>query len=298
METPQNYDKQATLAIIRDWKLAMRAQSLSDRTITERIRVATQFFDYHQITPHDTDADLVLVWMAKLPSQTTRWAYFSTLRALFIWMEHTGRRVPNPLMGVPIPKRPKYRPRPLALEHIEFVLSQKLRQKTRCMILLAFNCGLRVSEIAKVRGQDYDRTARTLTVEGKGGQLAVIPVNDALASFFDDMPRSGYWFPSPNGGHIRSRSVGDRIVHTFRRYGITMTSHQLRHSFGTELLRAGVDIRITQELMRHESIQTTALYTKVSDKQQRDGTNLLPVFSASPTSASTASGAGNAGIDL
>ncbi|MEW6898709.1 tyrosine-type recombinase/integrase [Trueperella pyogenes] len=293
MKTLQNYDRQITLTIIRDWKLAMRARSLSDRTIAERTRVAAQFFDCHQITPYDTDADLVLAWMAQLPSQTTRWSYFSSLRSLFIWMEHTGRLMPNPLMGIPIPKRPKYRPRPLALEHIEFVLSQKLRKKTRCMILLAFNCGLRVSEIAKVRGQDYDRTARTLTVEGKGGRLAVIPVNDALASFFDDMPRSGYWFPSHIGGHIRSRSVGDRIVYTFRRYGITMTSHQLRHSFGTELLRAGVDIRVTQELMRHESIQTTALYTKVSDDQQREGTNLLPVFSTSSLAASTAGTAGS-----
>lgn len=263
-----------------EWRMNMRAQSLADRTINERIRVTRQFVAFTDTAPLDIDAEQILQWLSTLPSANTRWSYYTSLKAFFKWLEISEKRCSNPFLRIRAPKRPKYKPRPVALEHIEFILSQNLHRRTRCMIMLAFNCGLRVSEIAKVRGQDYDPLTGGLTVEGKGGKIALVPVNKQLQPFFNTMPRRGYWFPSYShpGQHVRSRSVGDTIVHVFARYGITITAHQLRHSFGTELLRASVDIRVVQELMRHESIQTTALYTRVVQDQKQEGTDMLPVF--------------------
>lgn len=270
----------------------MYAQALSIRTVSERIRVATRICETVGRTPLTITTDDIVAWLSHLPSAETKWSYFTHLRALFLWLEISGRRPNNPLFGMHAPKRPKYRPRPIAVEHIETVLASHLRKKTRCMIHLAFNCGLRVSEIAKVRGQDFDLAAKQFTVEGKGGKLALLPINDGLIPLFATMPRTGYWFPAANGGHIKPASVSDTIQRAFRRNGINMTSHQLRHSYGTELLRHGADLRVVQELLRHESIQTTALYTRVAQDQEATATNLLPVFTAgNASSASPASAA-------
>ena len=286
-----------TRRLLSNWDLAMRAQSLSTLTIAERIRVSLRLCEYFDSSPLLISTGEIVEWVALLPSPVTRWTYFTHLKALFHWLEVSRQRSENPMFAISAPKRPRYMPRPIPLEAIEDVLSKPLYRKTRVMILLAFNCGLRVGEIALVCGQQFDPVAKQLEVFGKGSKVSTIPVHDDLIDVFSTMPQRGYWFPSYNGGHIRSRSVGDTIVRTFRRYGYTMTSHQLRHSYGTELLGAGVDIRIVQELMRHESIQTTALYTRVLNTQQTQATNLLPVFTQTKASHSgVASDAGSVGI--
>lgn len=285
-----------TRRLLSNWEIVMRAQSLSPLTILERMRVSLRICEYFESTPLLITTSQIVEWIAGLPSSVTRWTYFTHLKALFHWLEISRQRSENPLLGLSAPRRPRYSPRPIPLSVIEDVLSKALYRKTRAMILLAFNCGLRVSEIAIVSGQQFDPDGKCLEVHGKGGKISTIPVHDDLIPFFKQMPRRGYWFPSPNGGHVKSRSVGDTIVRTFRRYGYTMTSHQLRHSFGTELLGAGVDIRVVQELMRHESIQTTALYTRVLNSQQAEATNLLPVFTQTdPGNAGVASSASNTG---
>lgn len=274
----------------------MRAQSLSERTITERARVVAAICRDVETTPEQINADQIAKWVSGLPSSVTKWCYFTHLRALFRWMEISGRRSDNPLLGMVAPKRPKYRPRPIPIEYISAVLELPLRKNTRCQILLAFNCGLRISEIAKIQGQDVDLLTRQMTVEGKGGQIAIIPIHDDLIPIFATMPRHGYWFPAPTGGHIEPKSVGQTIKRAFERIGVNIRAHQLRHSYGTELLRHGADIRVVQELLRHESIQTTALYTRVSQDQEATATNLLPVFTMNTTSnADNASIAGPAG---
>ncbi|MEW6872245.1 tyrosine-type recombinase/integrase [Trueperella pyogenes] len=277
--SPMEKNSSLTKSVMREWTLVMRAQSLSELTIKERVRVAEKFCNDYDRTPYSVTESDVIDWLASLPSADTRWTYFTHLKALYQWLTITRRIDESPLLALRTPKRPKHHPRPVPMEHIEFVLSQPLRRKTRCMILLAFNVGLRVSEIARIRGQDYDRASGQLTVLGKGNQLAVVPINTQLRPFFESMPEYGWWFTAHGGqGHVKSRSVGDTISHTFRRYGIRMTAHQLRHSCGTQLLGHGVDIRVAQELLRHQSIQTTALYTQVVNEQQQAGADMLPVF--------------------
>ncbi|MFY9262589.1 MAG: tyrosine-type recombinase/integrase [Arcanobacterium sp.] len=284
-----------TREILANWEVVMRAQSLSHKTMSERIRVATRLCDSFETTPLLITTQEIVEWIARLATATTRWAYFTHLKALFRWLEITHQRMENPLLRFPSPRRPRYEPRPIPLSVIQDVLSQPLYKKTRVKILLAFNCGLRVSEIARMRGQDFDPINRQLQVLGKGGKVSVLPVHEELIEIFSSMPERGFWFPSPKGGHISPTAVGQSITNTFKRYGYRITAHQLRHSFATALLEADVDIRVTQELMRHESIQTTALYTRVLRKKQDQATNLLPVFTQPDSNADVASNASNAG---
>lgn len=81
----------------------------------------------------------------------------------------------------------------------------------------------------------------------------------------------GYWFPSRDRtGHVRPNSVSRTISQTFRRAGHDVTAHQLRHWFGTHALRVAKDVRVAQELLRHASLQSTQMYTKVSDQRKAE----------------------------
>lgn len=256
----------------------MRAQSLSPRTIDERVRVVKAICTAVRAEADQITADQILTWLAAKPSAITRWCYFTNLRAFFSWLLLTGQRDTNPTLVIASPKRPKYQPRPVPFIHIEKVLSQPLRSRTRKMILLAAFAGLRVSEIARIRGSDYDPATGILTVLGKGGQLKAIPLHAELQAEFISMPRRGWWFPSPyRDGPIYGQSVGYTIQRAFRQQGIVIQAHQLRHSFGTSLIEKGVNLRVAQELMRHENITSTALYTQITVDQKQTAVNQLDI---------------------
>ncbi len=253
------------------------AQSLSRRTIDERIRVIRAISAATACEPEKLTPDQITEWLATKPAAITRWSYFTTLRAFFHWLTLSGRASDDPTAYMAAPKRPKYSPRPVPWAHIEKVLAGPLSERVRVMILLAAFAGLRVSEIAGLHGSMYDPATGALTVMGKGGQTKVVPLNSAVQAAVVDMPRRAWWFPSPSrpGAPMTGEAVGAAIRRAFAKHGVRMTAHQLRHSFGTALVERGVNLRVVQELMRHESIASTALYTRVSTDQQQAAVDLL-----------------------
>jgi site-specific recombinase XerD len=160
------------------------------------------------------------------------------------------------------------KPRPFTIDEMTDMLGSGAYHRTRVMILLGYLHGLRAHEIAKVHASDFDVEAGILTVVGKGGVERELPIHPALGLEIPKMPANGYWFPARAGreGHIHWKSVSDLMTKAKRRAGITekrKTGHSLRHAFGTQLVRAGADLRTTQELMGHASLATTQIYVEV-----------------------------------
>lgn len=250
----------------------MRAQSLSERTIEERISVAGRLTSSVGRQLSELRAEDIAGWLARLDvSASTRATYHGHLRAAFTWARSVGLVEASPMDAVPKSRRPRSVPRPIESSQLDALMSACNRRQTRMKVLLALFAGLRVHEIAKIRGEDVSRDAGTLYVDGKGGVRAMIPLHERIASAMltDRFPTRGYWFPSKNGGHVHRESVSQVVGRTMRRAGINGTAHQLRHWYGTALLDAGTDVRVVQELMRHQSIQSTTIYTRVSDVQRR-----------------------------
>lgn len=270
-------DEDAPTLLIEAWEASMQGQGLSKRTITERVRVINQVTAATGTDPAVLTPQAISTWLATLPSAATKNAYFTVLRSWSKWLVQSDHRVDDPTTRVPKPRTPAGHPRPVTDTQLDAVLALPLRQDTRTKIILAAWAGMRVHEIAKIRGEDISPVAETITITGKGGRTDTLPAHQLILQQAAHYPRRGLWFPSPSNPAVpvQAKTVSRVISQAFDRADAPATAHQLRHYFATSLLRAGTDSRVVQSLMRHESLATTGRYLAVDADQQRTALSAL-----------------------
>lgn len=269
--------------LLQEWMLWQLAARLSEVTVTERLRVVAQFSVESPNGAWMASPIDIIKWQAKHSewSASTAATYHSYLRAWYSWLCVMDYRGDNPMIKVAAPKYPERVPRPVSDDDLLRLLTTSMHHRTRVMVLLAALAGLRVSEIARVRGEDLDLKTPRIYVLGKGQKQAWLPLHPLLVEAALNMPRRGWWFPANSrrpGDHVHSKSVSDIIGQAMRRAGARGTPHSLRHWTGTTLLDDGADMRTVQELLRHKQLNTTAIYTKVPDERRHDAVNRLDPF--------------------
>lgn len=223
-------------------------------------------FRYCGTTPRTLSAFDILVYTGRPElSPVSRWSYHTTIRAFCAWMVKVSVRPDNPSAATPQPKRPRAKPRPLPFGAVREIHEAANRERTRAYIELAVLAGMRIHEIAKMRGEDVDLERDALTIAGKGGAVEIIPLSPELRALALRMPRVGYWFPAYTvEGCVGRKAVYAAIKGAMKRAGHpTAKPHQLRHSYATELLGNGANTRTVQGLMRHADVSTTERYTDV-----------------------------------
>lgn len=266
------------------WVTEMTGAGCSERTIREWVQIVTRAARYTGREPEEMASTEISAWLASLrgrdggPARAgTKAAYVVALRAWHLWLVRHNVRPDNPMDKLARIRVPRREPRPSTERDLERLLQSRMRARTRVMIHLAVYQGLRVHEVAKVRGEDFDLANGRMRVVGKGGVEAEIALHDVVARDAEVMPERGWWFPSTKGtGPVRRDSVSTVISHAMRRAGVRGTAHRLRHWYGTTLVETGTDVRVAQTLMRHGNLATTALYVKVNAHQQRDAVDRLP----------------------
>lgn len=252
--------------LIADYATWLRSWGASPKTVEARTVVARSRLKEWGIPGFTVEN--VQTWLARPDlSRWSRSTYHAHMKDLCAWLVATGHLSDNPMQDVRTPKRPSSLPRPLSEPEVARVLSVATGNR-RTWIMLALLAGLRAHEIAKIRGEDV--TADGIYVEGKGGVRATIPTHEDLWAIAQDYPRTGHWFPGRGDRpHINAQSVSLGVGDLFRTLGITGSIHRCRHVYGTRLLRAGVNIRTVQQLMRHADLSTTATYTAVDEDELR-----------------------------
>lgn len=256
-----------------------RGKGLASTTVRNRasiIRTFARRVDPMDATIRDLRAHLGRDGISAGTRRTERGA----LLAFFTFLCEDGYREDNPALRLPIARAPKGEPRPFTAQQIDAMLSSGAYKRTRAMILLGYYQGFRVSSIAAVAGTDIDLLSGTIRTIGKGHKARTLPLHPVIRDLAATMP-TGWWFPARHDGdgHISGHAVTDLITRAKKRAGITdprLTPHSLRHGFGTDLVEEGVDIRVVQELMMHESLSTTQIYTRVSERRKREGIESLP----------------------
>lgn len=264
---------------LRLWRRSMAAQGMSDRTITERLRIMAQLANELGVSTASLTGDAVEDWMShKRIANSSRATYLGAVRAYSAWARDRHLCDEDLTALIPSPRVPRGKPRPLSTEQVALALQTARRRKMRAMVMLAAFEGLRVSEIAAMRGDDIDWTARTLTTIGKGAKPRDLPLHPDLALHALSMPGSGWWFPSPKAGtgHVAGRSVSDVVSRHLHAHGIHGSAHQLRHWFATTLVQSDTNLLVVQGLMGHESPATTAIYVEVDMASARGAIDRLP----------------------
>jgi len=166
-------------------------------------------------------------------------------------------------------------------------LEDEVGLRDRAIIELLFSSGLRVSELVNLNRDHINTKRREFMVRGKGqkdrpifiGEAAAVRVNDYLATRIDNLPplflsysRNNTVTNSGDYRRLTARSIQRIITKYARLAGITkhVSPHTMRHSFATDLLMNGADIRSVQSMLGHSNISTTQVYTHVTDEHLRE----------------------------
>jgi integrase/recombinase XerD len=253
---------------IEEWRDFMTATGASPATI--RVRVQTLgtlvrrsgYSSPVQLTRRD-----VLRFLSRDLRPWSRHTYFRCITAWDTWAREFGYISDSIVRGIPAPRKPAPVARPLTDEEVRALLAAPLAQRARTYILLALYEGLRVHEIAKLRGEHLDRTAGWLTVHGKGNVVAHVPIHDEIRRLATTYPKTGYWFCSNLDPQrpVDPLSVSATIKSAMLSVGINATAHRLRDTAATRLQRETHDLRLTQAFLRHASVATTQKYVAISD---------------------------------
>lgn len=265
--------------MIELWQEWMRAAGQAETTVQTRRR-AMQALMRHSRSDDvaHLDAEHLARWLASCRTGWTRTTYWGAAHSYYTWLVGEGLRADDPMVHIPRPKPPRGLPRPVSDAVVERMLADPTGGRCLEYTTLAVLAGLRCFEIAKVHGADVDRAGGVLYVLGKGGSEAFLPLHPRIAMLARGKPADDYWFPSGGPfGHVRATSVSATLKRGLAAAGAPhAVPHQLRHSYGTAVLRASRDLRVAQELLRHRSAASTQVYTEVSAADKVQAIRHLP----------------------
>lgn len=204
----------------------------------------------------------------------------AAVRSFFRWLLNAKVLATNPAEALPGPKLPRELPRVLSEREMKEFLEGIAPARDRALFELLYSSGMRVSEITGLDLLDVPAGARHVKVRGKGNRERLCPVGSVASSYLDRYrterggrpgARREPFFINHRGGRLTVRGVR----YLLDRYLLTMgwarrfSPHALRHSFATHLLNNGADLRTVQELLGHQNIATTQVYTQTSLEKLR-----------------------------
>ena len=159
-------------------------------------------------------------------------------------------------------------------------------QRSTLIIELLYATGLRVSELVNIKLKDINKSDKTIKVLGKGSKERIVIYNNHTASIMDKYLNDGYnEFNKNNSGYLILNKNGDKLSERYVRVildrlvreaglNVKVSPHTIRHTFATDMLEEGADLMTVKELLGHESLNTTSIYTHVTNQQIRNTYNM------------------------
>lgn len=212
----------------------------------------------------------------------------SSIRSFHKFLHLEGIVKENVTTSISTPKKDKKLPTVLSIEEVMKILSLlnddgPYNARNHAMIEVMYACGLRVSELVNLKISELHLTSKMISTTGKGTKERLIPINDYASKvlknyIIEHRPKlvkkggSNFVFLNNHGEPISRQSFFILIKKLCAEAGIEkeISPHTLRHSFATHLLEAGTDLRLIQEMLGHEDISTTQIYTHLSKQKIKD----------------------------
>jgi integrase len=224
-------------------------------------------------------------------SPATRNRHMAELRSMFNRCREWGLIYDNPCDGIRRLRETGNRTRFLSVQEITKLL-KKCEASIRPVIVTALHTGMRRSELLKLQWSDVDLSNRVITVqESKSGKKRAIPIDDTLFKTLQVLPsrfKKGWVFPSPRNASQRCYDFKSRAERAFEAAGFTdVTLHTLRHTFASQLVMAGTDIKTVQELLGHSSLAMTQRYSHLAPDHRTRAIKILDTALKSGTKSDT-----------
>ncbi len=210
----------------------------------------------------------------------------ATLRSFYKFLVRRGYLQDNPVASIRTPKQEKRLPKCLDVAQIEKLMSNcdtttLLGARDRAMLETLYSTGMRVSELVALNIEDIDLTQSVVRVRGKGKKQRVVPLGPGAVKaiiHYLDMRRNAFanqphdpqaLFVNKHGQRLSTRSVRRKLDKYLLAAGLdlSVSPHTLRHSFATHMLQRGADLRSVQELLGHQSLSTTQIYTHLTGQK-------------------------------
>lgn len=217
---------------------------------------------------------------AAILSKRSQARVLSSLRSFFDWLVLENERPDNPCDRIDAPKLGKYLPEVLSVEEVLSILDSVDTgtwngMRDRAILEIMYGCGLRVSEVCNLLISNVFDKERFVRVTGKGDKERIVPVAEpaleAFRSYLDVRPETApgyddFAFINRFGKPLSRVAVFSMVKRQALFAGINkeISPHTFRHSFATHLIENGADLRVVQEMLGHESVLTTEIYTHIN----------------------------------
>jgi len=256
---------------------------MSPNTVSSYLSDVRFFFGVCTSSPEEVNPEDILDFLSSRTddlSKRSQARFLSALRSFFDWTVLEGVRSDNPCDRVEGPKLGRYLPEVLSVEEVDAIMESVDMGKwngirDRAILEVLYGCGLRVSECCALKISNVYAKEGFVRIFGKGSKERLVPIGgaalEAVAAYMDVRPVPAgpefddILFLNSQGGGLSRVTVFNMVKRQAALAGVRkeISPHTFRHSFATHLIENGADLRAVQEMLGHESILTTELYTHI-----------------------------------
>ena len=260
-------------------------RAYSDNTVGAYMNDLNKYEEFlkKDILESDTeDLERYLKYIKNLESTTVAHK-ITSIKSYFNYNIKRGIVSVNPADNVSRPKLTKHLPEYLTEEEVGKLLDVEVKSpydyRNKTILELLYSSGIRISELVNIKTPNYDSEECLIRIMGKGSKERIVPLGDYAINIMNDYmnnyrplinkKHTDYVFVNNRGDKISRQFIFKVIKKEALKKGIKkdISPHTLRHTFATHLLKNGADLRIIQELLGHENISTTQIYTHVTNNK-------------------------------
>lgn len=272
-----------THKIISDYSYYLRIErALSPNTVEAYTSDVDNFFSHVAAEPSTVSTRDILDYLAENArlSKRSQSRLLSSLRSFFDWLVMEGDRKDNPCDPVDSPKLGRYLPEVLSVNEVTSIidsvdLTKWTGKRDKAVLEILYGCGLRVSEAVGLKISNVYLDEGFVRVVGKGDKERIVPMGEMAAAAVREYmavrpdPASPQYddilFLNRFGKAISRVALFNMVKNQAMAAGVNkeISPHTFRHSFATHLIENGADLRVVQEMLGHESILTTEIYTHI-----------------------------------
>ena len=260
-------------------------RAYSDNTVGAYMNDLNKYEEFlkKDILESDTeDLERYLKYIKNLESTTVAHK-ITSIKSYFNYNIKRGIVSVNPADKVSRPKLTKHLPEYLTEEEVGKLLDVEVKSpydyRNKTILELLYSSGIRISELVNIKTPNYDSEECLIRIMGKGSKERIVPLGDYAVNIMNDYmnnyrplinkKHTDYVFVNNRGDKISRQFIFKVIKKEALKKGIKkdISPHTLRHTFATHLLKNGADLKIIQELLGHENISTTQMYTHVTNNK-------------------------------